>query len=442
MQAHDESLNLFYSQPVNSGIIQSQIIQHLPISSISNGCIEFNVTSQNYIDLSKSSLYLKCKVLKDGGEDITYIPKKEDYKEEGDVGITNALFGSLFSKVDLSIQQHPVSNDIPNYCFPYKYMLDKLLTTKTEADESILFFKDDSKGIECNSIWSADDTQTHKDNNLGNSGFKQRLKFIDKSQNFELESPIGLDFLNQKRLLIHNTNIQLKFWQSSPQFHIISIKPDQKFYVKILEAKLNLCHVTLDPAVNVAIADSLKIKPAQYPFKDSKIRCHTIAKGSGACTITDLFGNECPDELYVCMVDSKSFHGVYKSNPFAFKPFKISEIGYYVNNIALPANPLKLNFGASAYESNYLEAWQRLKDINPDSIISFEDFYRGYSIFSFNINRGKNFEELLPNSTSGSTKLELRFSTPLPDTIVLLLYGRFKSVLTIDGVRNISVLSK
>lgn len=437
MEGHNESLNLFLNHPINKGVIQSRIIEHLPITDISSGCIEFNVTSQNYIDFSKSTLYLKCKVFAGNNTDVKYIPDKQHLSDEGDFGLTNCLFSSLFKKVDLSLQHHPVSNELPNHMYAYKSYLDTILHAKSEADPSILFYKDSSKGIELNSVWSAE--AGDKPNQQGNSGFQSRFNFANRGQDFEMESGVGLDFMKQKRLIPHNTNISLKFWQSDPQFHMMSIKKDQKFFVKILETKLKLCHVTLSPAVNVAISESLKLKPAQYPFSDSKIRTHTVSKGSQACIISDIFGEQCPNELFVCMINSDSFHGDYSKNSLAMYHNNLSEIGLYINNIALPRGPVKLNFGDSAHQSTYLQAYQRLLDINPDTIISFEDFYNGYSIFYFDLRNGENSEDLLTNSHLASTRLELRFSEALENSIVVLLYGKFNRTLQISSERNISI---
>jgi hypothetical protein len=255
MTAHDESLNLFSTKPTNKGIIQSQIIEHLPLSDPSNGCIEFNITSQSFLDLPKTKLYLKCKVVQSDGSNLKHITKSDEYDKTGDAGITNCLFGGLFYRVDINLQNQSVSNEIPNYAYPYKFMIDKLLTTKQTSDPSVLFIKDDSKGINACSLWKALDD--NKDNQLGNKGLSERIKFMNKSQTFEMEGNIGVDFMHQKRLILHNCNLNIKLWQSSPEFTLLSGDASEKFKLKIIEAKLLLSHVTLNPAASVALSDAL-----------------------------------------------------------------------------------------------------------------------------------------------------------------------------------------
>lgn len=436
MDGHDESLNLFFDKPVNHAFIKTQFIEHLPISQFGSNCIEFNVSSQNYLDLSRSQLFLKCKVVSEDNTALENIANLEGYKVGGDVCPSNLLFASMFSKVDLNIQHQNISSEIPSLCYSYKHYIDNLLSTTSDENLAIMFAKDPSKAMYANSLWKA----SHPDNSVegGNPALKKRQKLIDSSQSFEMIGDIALDFMRQRRLLLHNTNVGLKFWRSSPEFALLSPITSPKFNVKILDAKLILCHVTLQPTVSLAIAESLELKPAQYHFEDSKIRTHTISKGSQSATLNELFGaSKSPDKLYVCLIKSKAFLGDFLENPYFMQHANLSEIGFYLNNISLPGKPLQLNFDDSAYKSHFVEAWQRLNEQNPNNIVNFEDFHRGYTLFCFDLTNKEHFSELEPNTPEGSTKLELRFSKPLENSIVVVLYGKFKSLLTIDSARNV-----
>ena len=472
MQAHGESLNLFTDELVNKAITQAQYVDHLPISQSGNGVVEFNITPQSFIDLSRSQLYLKCKVVRgdnhhigetirkdlssdpseaadneseeDGSisgktllEKIRANAKNADLKnsEERDVIPTNCLFGGLFQKVDLTIQQKNISNDVQTYTYPYKYLIDTLISTTQDIDRGKLFVKDECEAIDVPSFFNISGAMLsylHTHNKFPPS-LEARAHVINKSREFELQGPLALDFFQQNRLLLHNTNLGLKFYQSSPEFNLLTGEISSKFNVKIIEARLRLCHVNLDPAVTVAISDTLKLKPAQYPYKTSKIHTYSIAKGSTNSVIADLFSGQCPDKLFVFMVDSQNAAGNFRRNPYSFHHFNLSEIGFYVDNISLPSKPLKLDFGETASESNYIEAWQRLRDLNPNSIISYEDFHKGYSIFCFDLGNYKD----LPILNSGTTKLELRFKSPLENSVTVFTYGQFKSCLSIDAARNV-----
>ena len=194
MEAHDRSLNFFNKQALNKAVIQSQMIEHLPVSQIGNDCIEFNVTSQNFIDLSRSELYLKCKVVKGENADIEYIENLAGFKDDGDVAPVNCLHTSLFDKIDFTLQQKNISSEIPKYAFPFKSHIDRLLSTTSKDDPSILFTKDESKAINSCSNWKAVTGNADTSVTDGNAGLKRRAKFMNKSQIFEMCGPLNIDF--------------------------------------------------------------------------------------------------------------------------------------------------------------------------------------------------------------------------------------------------------
>ena len=74
--------------------------------------------------------------------------------------------------MDFSLQQQNISSDIPKYYFPYKAHLDKLLSTKIDEDPSVLFTKDESKGIDSCSVYKA--ITGNADSSKGNEGQKKR----------------------------------------------------------------------------------------------------------------------------------------------------------------------------------------------------------------------------------------------------------------------------
>ena len=442
MDGHTEALSLFTSPPVNSGVVNSQIIEYLPISQIGDGgFIEFNVTPQNFIDLARSKLYLKCKVVCGDNTPVVYIEDEESFDTKGDVSPSNCLLGSIFQKIDLCIQQHNITGDVPSHLHPYKVMLDCLLTEKKDSNIGMLYIKDHSEVINSCSNWKLVSSNPDTKVEGGNPALKKRSLFVNRGQDFELLGSLGVDFMTQSRLLIHNVNIGIKCVQNQPEFSLLSGGTDEKFKIKILDAKLKLCHVNLEPAVSVAISNSLKLKPALYPFSSSVLKAHSVPKGSQSVTINDPFTSRCPETLFVAMVKSESYNGSYLENPFFFYHFNLSDIGFYVNNTPFPAKPMQLNFSDTIHQSHYLEAYERLCIYNPEINISYEEFYRGYTILVFDLKNNEGMD-LLSNIHRGQTKLELRFGKSLEQAVTVILYGKFNASLTIDSVRNVNLLQQ
>ena len=117
-ETHDDDLALFQLPEFETGTQKTDWITYNPINQLTAGsAIEFTVpgTSISYIDLRRTLLSLKLKIVKNDGTDIV----------QGDkVGLVNAPLHSVFSQVDFNVQQQPTTETGTNY--PYKAYLDLL----------------------------------------------------------------------------------------------------------------------------------------------------------------------------------------------------------------------------------------------------------------------------------------------------------------------------
>lgn len=70
--------------------------------------------------------------------------------------------------------------------------------------------------------------------------------------------------------------------------------------------------------------------------------------------------------------------------------------------------------------------------------MSRENFSKGNCILTFKTKDES--QGLQPMSERGQLRLDLKFSSPLPESVTVICYGKFSSVLTIDNTRNILIL--
>ena len=117
--------------------------------------IEFNVpgTSNDYIDLAKTRLHVKLRILRTDGTPI-------DSSDE--VSLSNLCLHSLWCQVDVSLGQKVITTSI-GINYPYKAILDVLLHYGHDAKDSQLqaegYYKDTAGAMDMTS---------------GNSGYLQR----------------------------------------------------------------------------------------------------------------------------------------------------------------------------------------------------------------------------------------------------------------------------
>ncbi|GFU57789.1 uncharacterized protein F54H12.2 [Trichonephila clavipes] len=136
-------LELFNLPGTQTVIQDGQWKQFHPLSNVfDNAPVEFHISgsAEDYIDLIQTQLYVKAKIVKVDNTPIT----KDDT-----IGPVNLFLHSLFSQVDVSLNDRVVSNSSNTY--PYRSYIETLLNhgydSKTSQLTAELFYKDSDDGL-------------------------------------------------------------------------------------------------------------------------------------------------------------------------------------------------------------------------------------------------------------------------------------------------------
>lgn len=167
-------LDLFTIPATQTSITKGQWIEYHPLSNITDsGPIEFNVsgTGEEYLDLARTQLFVKAKITKANGTALD--PNTE-------VGPVNLFLHSLFSQVDVSLNERLISPSTNTY--PYRAMIETLLNYGEEAKTSQLsmamFYKDTPGKMDAvNPV--AEDADA-------NTGLKARYEFTKQSNTVDM----------------------------------------------------------------------------------------------------------------------------------------------------------------------------------------------------------------------------------------------------------------
>lgn len=150
--------------------------------------------------------------------------------------------------------------------------------------------------------------------------------------------------------------------------------------------------------------------PVVYPIQRLEIKCFSISQGQYNFS-ADNFFNAVPNILYVGLVSS----------------------AFDVDGKSIPSKPFQPNFESGSY----LDVYSAFVE-GGSCLISREDFSKGNCIFTFKTKYES--QGLQPMSERGQMRLDLTCSSPLPESVTVICYGTFSSVLTIDNTRNIQML--
>ena len=122
-QAPMPKLDFFRLPDTQSSIVRSQYVEHRGINQLNDvGPFDFLIPGgSDYVDLSRTNLGLKIKIVDNTGADIP---------DATEVSIINAILHTLWSQIDVYLNVVLVSTNSTNY--PYTSML-KLLTENNEG---------------------------------------------------------------------------------------------------------------------------------------------------------------------------------------------------------------------------------------------------------------------------------------------------------------------
>ena len=392
----------FAPRNVELYIEKTSWIQYRPTNQwTESSVIDFNIDgSTSYLDISQTLLYVKLKVIKNDGTDIESGQK---------VGLTNAPLHSIFSQVEVKLNHQSVSEIGNNYA--YKAYLDTLFGSQNDWG-SQLFIKDHTFGM------------NDPDPASANGGLFMRANYTDGGKEVSLIGRLALDISQQNRPILDEVSLQLKLWQSSDAFRLMS--PTEDFKVKITDIFLKVAMLT----PYASLTKQLKSKPAYYPYMKSSVKAYSIPKGLFSFVSDDLFQNEVPQHLMVGLVSSNAYHGTYTENPFNFQHFNCTYAGFSVNGVPMPMDAFQPNYTSGDVTNVYYSLVRDL--INP---VTLEEFKAGYTLYRFDV-YGDMKER---NLQRGHTRLELKFATALPEPCTVIVYAKIPALMIMDHKRNVSV---
>lgn len=206
--AFSRRLALFHNFPTEAGVEQTEWIDIRPTASpVHGGAIEFNIsgTGTNYIDLQRTRLYLRLRLLHEDGSILN---------EKEKVALINLPLHSMWNQVDISLQQQIITSSVSNN-YAYKAYIDMLLkhgTLPNDPECQTQLYNQDNAG-------SFDDADPITGSNLG---LYIRSAFTEGSKSLDLEGPIFTDIYQQERFVINGVQVGIKLWPARETFCLMS----------------------------------------------------------------------------------------------------------------------------------------------------------------------------------------------------------------------------
>ena len=184
-------------------------------------------------------------------------------------------------------------------------------------------------------------------------------------------------------------------------------------------------------------------KKVTYPVVRSEIRSYNHAGDSQVLEAHNIFQNQFPNGVAVCLMDQTVFNGSVTKYPFSYKTFNITSIKQLVRGEEYPYRTLELNHDNSNKDlrgyHRFLQATECLTK-RKGNMVRAEDWGRekNCTLFVFdNTANGLSTSHVLNPVQTVETSIVIRFGLNPGVNLTVLIYGEFGNLLEINSNKTI-----
>jgi len=419
-------LELFTVPDTQVAIQDDQWIEYHPLSTLTDASpIEFLISGapDSLLDLSQSYLHIRCKILNGPTDKLVATDK---------VGPVNLLLHSLFSTCEVSLNGKIISAS--DNAYSYRSYLESILTyggdAKVSQLMSSLFIEDTADQFDV-----TDPTATGT-----NDGLKSRANFTNLSKTVDLFGRLHSDLFHQERLLLNSVDVRVKLLRNKDAFCLMCGDADPKFKINLTHASLFVRKVLPSPSILLAHNQALSSGNAKYPLKRVEVKSFSLPAGSLQGNLDNCVLGNLPSMCVIGLVDNDAHNGDFKKNPYNFKHFNVNHLSVYVSGKQVPSIPFQPDYTNNLYVRNYMSLFQATGKIfqNEGNAIDYNEYRGGNTLYAFDLTPDNSADQCHFNLTKqGNIRIDIRFGTALPNTVNLILYTLYQTVLEIDKSRNV-----
>ena len=336
----------------------------------------------------------------------------------------NNIFHSMWSQVQVRLKDCDVGHPSPNY--GYRAYLENLVN-----------FSKQSKDTWMTSVgWCMD--QADKFDVVGNGALAKRRGLIAADKILKLRGKLSTDIANQPLLIPSHTDVTYTLTPQRAAFALQNFEADTDFKLELLSATLIVRKVKLFPAKIAEFEREIAKEPIRLPISQVKVTTVSIPSGLSTFQHNALFSGELPQTILCGLVTNSSYTGSKDKNPFNFVDADLNHIQLKVNEILVPTYPVTPNFGekrvAQAYENLYHLVGRYGDDWSNG--LSVADFCGGSALYGFVV-AADSLCRADDETLLGQIDVNLKFGTPLADTMTLVVYSSTQAEVVIDKYRNV-----
>ena len=231
-------------------------------------------------------------------------------------------------------------------------------------------------------------------------------------------------------MVIRRTNDDFVFWNSeaAKKYKFKIVLEDIHLKVKLLEVQ--------DSVLRNHFTQYKSKQEMQIKYTRNILKTFTVPAGSFELKQHNLFfGQALPNRVYIAFVEQQAFNDDVTKNPFYFETAGMREGSLTVNSVDEPNPPYLLEKGRTekALYFSFLENTGCNSFENESVDVSFEEYYNGYFLLSFD--RSPLRDNGLSNhiADAGSITVNIKCHKPVTKNYIVLCYASYDEKLIFQG---------
>lgn len=422
-------LDLFTAPLTETATDVSSCIDYYPVSTITdNTPIEISIlnSGSDYVDINSTELHITAQILKSDGQPIG---------DDAQVAPANLLLHSLFSQVDVKLNDTIISSTNNNYA--YRAYLETLLSFGSASKQSqlaaALYYYDTPGHLE--------EKNPHAEA-ARNVGMKARYAHFNNGGIVDMVGKIHSDIFFQDKYLPNGVDVRVRLIRNKDSFCLMSQEDNATFKIKLLDCKIQARKVKVSSNVALSHAEALLAGDMLYPIRRNVCKSFTIPRGNFNFTHENIFQGPMPTRIIMGFVNNAAYNGSFKHYPYNFKTYDMKSLKLYIDGQDQIIRPIITDYGNNQYINAYLSLFRGTGKIftNEDLDIKRLDYPRGYAIYAFDLTTDLNPDDAhFSLIKTGSMRCEVTFGTALPETVNLVCMGEFENIIRINKDRQVSI---
>ena len=429
-------LDVSFVPPTMTAMQEGHWTEHHPISALTSSApIEFTIPAQTekWTDLNQSYLYMKLRITEDDAANTRLTGTSR-------VSVVNNLFHSLFSSIDLYLNNKLITNNADTY--PYRAYLENLLSygegsKDTHLKAMELWIKDTSGQMQSTGALNADGNAYAAGRN---NGFEQRRGIIGDNNTVELAGRLHLDLFLQEKYLPNGIEIKLRLNRSKADFCIISHANEEAMKINIEQTSFHVRTVDLLPVVANNLNQIIAQQNMKIPIRRVEVKTFTISGGVRSKIEDHLFQGQLPKRIVLGMVRNDYMNGTKSSNPFDFQPFNLNKLEVSIDGKSIHNKPFEPDFATGECLTSYMSLFQATGALGRDRSmgITYDEYKNGYTLWALDLTADQGSEEchLHPIKT-GNLRFDLQFGANLTEAINVIVFAEFDNQIEINSLREV-----